>query len=74
MNRLTIWILLYLYYAVWLILPIFDLEGKYIIFPLPSRYAVFLPIWLLLIGFASVGTYLGVLTIRASTEVSESEK
>ena len=58
MNRLTVWILLYIYYAAWLLLPLFELENKYWIFPLPSRYAIYIPIWLVLIGFTSVGVCL----------------
>lgn len=64
MNRLTIWVLLYIYYAIWLLLPLFDLENKYWLFPLPSRYAIYLPIWLLLIGFLMVGIYLSIVILK----------
>ncbi|KAK5963118.1 uncharacterized protein PWA37_004821 [Arxiozyma heterogenica] len=64
MNRLTMWILLYIYYAVWLLLPLFDLENKYWLFPLPSRYAIYLPIWLLLIGFTLVGLCLSTIILK----------
>lgn len=63
MNRFLLLTLAVLYYTVWLLLPVFELEGKISLFPLPSIYAVYLPIVLLLIGFTTVGTFLGGLLL-----------
>ena len=68
MNRFALLIIFFIYYVVWAILPIFEQEGKWIIFPLPSIYAVYLPIVLLLGGFTIVGTFLGVLMLRGEPE------
>lgn len=64
MNRFVLHILAFIYYAVWLLLPIFDLEGRWAVFPFPSIYAVYIPIVLLLIGFTIIGTFVGVLLLR----------
>jgi len=64
MNRFAIHIVLFIYYAIWLLLPIFDLEGQWKLFPLPSIYAIYIPIVLLLIGFTIVGTFVGLLLLR----------
>ncbi|EDO18494.1 hypothetical protein Kpol_1032p91 [Vanderwaltozyma polyspora DSM 70294] len=65
MNRFFILTAAFLYYLIWLILPIFELDEALILFPLPSIYAVYIPIFLLLLGFALVGSYLGYLLIKA---------
>lgn len=66
MNRLTIWIILYLYYIIWLCLPLFDYENKLFFFPLPSKYAIFIPVYLLLIGFILCGGYMSFVILRDS--------
>lgn len=71
MNRFILLIVLFIYYTLWLLLPIFDLEGRWALFPLPSIYAVYLPIVLLLIGFTIVGTFTGVLLLRDTEEETE---
>ncbi|ADJ41754.1 ACR063W-Ap [Eremothecium gossypii ATCC 10895] len=57
------------YYTAWLLLPIFDLDGKLWLFPLPSLYAVLLPIVLLLCGAFIVGSSLGALLLTSKRNV-----
>lgn len=73
MNRFILLTLLLLYYTIWLLLPVFDLDRKSVIFPLPSIYAVYLPIVLLIIGFTIVGTFLGVILFLDTQGVPKSE-
>ena len=73
MNRFVIHIILFIYYTIWLLLPIFDLENKWKIFPLPSIYAIYVPIILLLIGFTIVGTFVGVLLLRDTPDVIDEQ-
>ncbi|QLG70538.1 hypothetical protein HG535_0A04780 [Zygotorulaspora mrakii] len=68
MNRFALLTVAMLYYTVWLLLPVFELDNKLSMFPLPSIYAVYLPISLLLLGFAMVGTFLGVLLLLDSKD------
>ncbi|AET41522.1 uncharacterized protein Ecym_8237 [Eremothecium cymbalariae DBVPG len=65
MIKFTLLLSIYLYYVIWLLLPIFDLDGSLWLFPLPSKYAALLPIVLLLVGTLIVGTFLGVLLLKA---------
>lgn len=73
MNRFILLTVLFLYYAAWLLLPVFDLDGKLVIFPLPSIYAVYLPIGLLIVGFTIVGTFLGTILLLDSQEKPKSK-
>lgn len=68
MNRFILLTVLLVYYATWLLLPVFDLDQKLIIFPIPSIYAVYLPIVLLIIGFMIVGSFLGAMLLLDSQE------
>lgn len=68
MNRFLLLTVLLIYYAVWLLLPVLELDGKLKAFPLPSVYAIYLPIILLMIGFTVVGTFLGIMLILDSKE------
>lgn len=70
MNRFLLLTVVLVYYAVWLLLPVLELDGKLKAFPLPSIYAVFLPIALLIIGFTIVGSFLGVMLLLDSKECS----
>ncbi|CCH60667.1 hypothetical protein TBLA_0D01590 [Henningerozyma blattae CBS 6284] len=64
MNRFVLLVILFIYYMTWLILPMFEFEDRIpYLFPIPSVYAIYLPIWLLLIGFTLVGTFLGFLLL-----------
>ncbi|KAH3899375.1 uncharacterized protein SCDLUD_004818 [Saccharomycodes ludwigii] len=57
------------YYLVWLFLPIFDLKSYHLVnslFPIPSIYAVYLPIAIVLGGSLIVVTFLGYLLITQS--------
>lgn len=71
MNRFLLLTVAMAYYTVWLLLPVFELDGKMKLFPLPSIYAVYLPIGLLLVAFTMVGTFLGVLLLA---DASNSQK
>lgn len=64
MNRFAVLVIVFGYYLAWLLLPIFELEGKFWLFPLPSVYAVFLPIVLLMVGVFLVISFLGLLLIH----------
>lgn len=68
MNRFLLLTALLIYYAVWLLLPVLELDGKLRAFPLPSIYAIYLPIVLLIIGFTIVGSFLGVMLLLDSAE------
>ncbi|AMD22736.1 HHL034Cp [Eremothecium sinecaudum] len=61
MFKLTLVVLAFIYYTTWLLLPVFNLDGACLLFPIPSKYAVLLPIILLLFGVLLVGTFIGVL-------------
>ncbi|SCU88075.1 LADA_0E08042g1_1 [Lachancea dasiensis] len=61
MNRFAILTGLFVYYLIWLLLPIFELENKFIVFPLPSIYATICPILLLLFGLFLEVSFLGIL-------------
>lgn len=63
MNRFLLLTSAFIYYIIWLILPVFELDSKTVLFPLPSAYAVYLPIILLIIGFTLIGTFLGSLLL-----------
>ncbi|GAV48163.1 hypothetical protein ZYGR_0I04600 [Zygosaccharomyces rouxii] len=63
MNRFLLLTSAFIYYIIWLLLPVFELDGKTALFPLPSAYAVYLPIMLLIIGFTLIGTFLGSLLL-----------
>ncbi|AJR49148.1 hypothetical protein H811_YJM1400I00077 [Saccharomyces cerevisiae YJM1400] len=69
MNRFVIICLLFTYYVIWSLLPIFEIENSNpvvsLLFPISSNGAIFLPIFLLLIGFTLTGSVLGVLLIRS---------
>ncbi|CAI7091615.1 BEM_collapsed_G0027490.mRNA.1.CDS.1 [Saccharomyces cerevisiae] len=69
MNRFVIICLLFTYYVIWSLLPIFEIENSNpvvsLLFPISSNVAIFLPIFLLLIGFTLTGSVLGVLLIRS---------
>ncbi|CUS23676.1 LAQU0S11e01772g1_1 [Lachancea quebecensis] len=64
MNRFAILVILFTYYLVWLLLPIFELEDKVWLFPLPSKYAVILPILLVNVGVFLVVSFLGLLLVH----------
>lgn len=66
MKTFTIVLALFVYYCVWLLLPIFDLDEQLFLFPLPSKYAVSLPIVLLLIAVSVVGASLSLLLLNES--------
>ncbi|AQZ09925.1 YIL102C-A [Zygosaccharomyces parabailii] len=68
MNRFLFLTAAFAYYTVWLLLPIFDLDRVIPLFPLPSVYAVYIPIILLLAGFTLVGTFLGCLLLFDKNE------
>ncbi|SCU93933.1 LAFA_0F18998g1_1 [Lachancea sp. 'fantastica'] len=63
MNRFVILTGLFIYYVIWLLLPIFDLENVLLGFPLPSIYAAICPVVLLLIGIFCVVSFLGGLVL-----------
>ncbi|CCE61923.1 hypothetical protein TPHA_0B02500 [Tetrapisispora phaffii CBS 4417] len=63
MNRFLVLTFAFIYYLIWLVLPIFELDRKLYLFPLPSVYAVYLPILLLLLGVILVGSYMGYLLL-----------
>lgn len=66
MKRLAADVLFFVYYTVWLLLPLLDLEGKWPwLFPLPSQYAIYLPIVLLFVGFTIIGTYLSYILLKS---------
>ncbi|CCC69743.1 hypothetical protein NCAS_0D01620 [Naumovozyma castellii] len=67
MNRFFLLLLVVLYYTIWLLLPMFGWEDKVpiLLFPLPSVYAIYLPIFLLLLGTVLIGTFLGLLLLFA---------
>ncbi|KAL3231196.1 Uncharacterized protein RNJ44_00835 [Nakaseomyces bracarensis] len=65
MKRLAADVALFVYYIAWLLLPLLELEGQWPwLFPLPSQYAIYLPIFLLLVGFTIVGTYLSYILLK----------
>ncbi|CAI4065305.1 hypothetical protein N7582_002949 [Saccharomyces uvarum] len=69
MNRFVLICLFFAYYTVWSLLPIFEIENSNpvisLLFPISSDIAIFLPIFLLLIGFTLTGSVLGVLLLRS---------
>ncbi|QGN14289.1 hypothetical protein FIM1_946 [Kluyveromyces marxianus] len=71
MGLLWIVVGLFLYYCIWLLLPIFDLDQQFALFPLPSKYAVSIPIVLLLIATSIVGTSLAIVMWNAPEEKTE---
>ncbi|SCV05531.1 LANO_0H09538g1_1 [Lachancea nothofagi CBS 11611] len=74
MNRFALLTLLFVYYLVWLLLPIFQLENTIVGFPLPSIYAVILPILLLLAGLFLVVSFLGMLVVSAKDSTEKAVK
>ena len=69
MNRFVLICLFFAYYVVWSLLPIFEIENSNpiisFLFPISSDVAIFLPIFLLLIGFTLTGSLLGALLLRS---------
>ncbi|CCD24469.1 uncharacterized protein NDAI_0D01550 [Naumovozyma dairenensis CBS 421] len=63
MNRFALILVIAAFYTLWLFLPIFGWDGKIPFFPIPSDYAIYLPIFLLMTGFTLIGTFLGFLLI-----------
>lgn len=64
MIRFILLLTLFIYYVIWLLLPIFDLDGKLWLFMIPSKFAVLLPIMLVTGGFVIVGTFLSILLLK----------
>ncbi|CCF58327.1 hypothetical protein KAFR_0E01730 [Kazachstania africana CBS 2517] len=60
------------YYFTWLLSQMFNFDNSFL-FPIPSEYAIFLPIFLLIIAFMLVGTLLGLLLL-ANSEDDTKEK
>ncbi|CAR56741.1 uncharacterized protein KLLA0_E11727g [Kluyveromyces lactis] len=69
MKTFSIILALFIYYCVWLLLPIFDLDQKVSLFPLSSQYAVGIPILLLLLGTSIVGTSVAVMLWNDCSDV-----
>ncbi|CEP62057.1 uncharacterized protein LALA0_S04e06766g [Lachancea lanzarotensis] len=67
MNRFVILTGIFIYYVIWLLLPIFDLENTILGFPLPSIYAAICPVVLLLVGVFCVVSFLGGLVLCSET-------
>ncbi|EJS43325.1 YIL102C-A [Saccharomyces arboricola H-6] len=67
MNRFVLICLFFTYYVAWSLLPIFEIENSNaiisLLFPISSDVAIFLPIFLLLLGFTLTGSLLGVLLL-----------
>ncbi|CDO94714.1 unnamed protein product [Kluyveromyces dobzhanskii CBS 2104] len=66
MKTFFVILALFIYYCVWILLPIFDLDRTLSIFPFTSKYAVSIPIVLLLLATSIVGTSLAVLLWKDS--------